>query len=158
MYIRRCSVQNLNIYLVISFKFSAFWMLWSFFCVFSLFLFFNFMKTCMQMIRSRRSGGPFSMLHTVTIAKIISFKNQGTATSSCISLINELCPREKKKKKIILLAEKCIHGIQESEIVNYKILSNCTTTANNKMLKSWEKKPPLITYSLIKKSRQFQQD
>lgn len=111
-------------------------MLWSFFCVFSLFLFFNFMKTCMQMIRTRRSGRPFSMLHTVTIAKIISFKNQGTATSSCISLINELCPREKKKKKIILLAEKCIHRIQESEIVNYKILSNYTTTANNKMLKS----------------------
>lgn len=76
------------------------------------------------------------MLHTVTIAKIISFKNQGTATSSCISLIKELCPREKKKKKIILLAEKCIHRIQESEIVNYKILSNYTTTANNKMLKS----------------------
>lgn len=74
-------------------------MLWSFFCVFSLFLFFNFMKTCMQMIRTRRSGRPFSMLHTVTIAKIISFKNQGTATSSCISLINELCPREKKEEK-----------------------------------------------------------
>lgn len=32
------------------------------------------------------------------IAKIISFKNQGTATSSCISLINELCPREKKEE------------------------------------------------------------
>lgn len=63
---------------------------------------------------------------------------------------------KKKKKKIILLAEKCIHGIQESEIVNYKILSNYTTTANNKMLKSWTKNP-LITYSLIKKSRQFQQ-
>lgn len=38
-------------------------------------------------------------VHTVTIAKIISFKNQGTATSSCISLINELCPREKKEEK-----------------------------------------------------------
>lgn len=63
---------------------------------------------------------------------------------------------KKKKKKIILLAEKCIHGIQKSEIVNCKILSNYTTTANNKMLNSW-KKPPLITYSLIKKSRQFQQ-
>lgn len=36
-----------------------------------------------------------------------------------------------------------MYALQESEIVNYKILSNCTKTANNKMLKF---RKTLITY------------
>lgn len=48
------------------------------------------------------------------------------------SLINELCRREKIKEKIIVLAVKCMYAHQESEIVNYKILSNYTKTAKTK--------------------------
>lgn len=42
-----------------------------------------------------------------------------------------------------------MYAHQESEIVNYKILSNYTKTAKSRKT--------LITHSLIKKSRQFQQ-
>lgn len=60
--------------------------------------------------------------------------------------------RKKEKKKIIFLVEKCIYGIYELEIVNYKIFLNYMIIVNNKMLKFW-KKILLIIYLLIKKFR-----